>query len=268
MFLSLCLLVNLLAAPAADPAPRSPLEEASHNLQRINTNGLFDDEAPEAGPFLIAMKLQLRLLIEEAIQAELGERLNLDQARRHVRDSIAAQGLRVDSRDGNLGYGHIYGVTLDMPPGQDVFLVATTDLSVNCGTDTSLYLFQRQGTHWRLVLSQEAIGLEEAQADLKYLLLGRAVSRGPILVTAFHHPCHGTCWSTLHYRVTRIGSAPDSPIILGTGEHSYYRCGEWTLAQEKSGFSLVLVDNEENTDFVPRRLLYKIANDHVVLEGK
>jgi len=268
MFLSLCLLASLLAARAGDSGPRSPLQQASDNLQRINTDELFGDESPEARPFLIAMKQQLRLLIEQAIQSEQGQRLDLEQARRRVHDSIAALGLRVDSRDDNYGYGHIFGVTLDMPPGQDLFLVATTELSVNCGSDTSFYLFQRQGTHWRLVLSQEATELEEAQADLKYLLLGRGVGRGPILVAAFHHPCHGTCWSMLRYRVTRIGSTPDSPIILGTGEHSYYRCAEWTLAQEKTGFSLVLIDNEENTDFVPRRLLYKIENEQVVLEGK
>src|SRR5262249_7376806 len=76
-------------------------------------------------------------------------------------ESLSQQSTHSDPGIPDYVYGDIEDINIQEPDGHPDLVAATTTLGVCCGSDTSLYLFQRSESAWHLILAQEAEEYDE-----------------------------------------------------------------------------------------------------------
>src|SRR5262249_36570650 len=124
--------------------------------------------------------------------------------------------------DAIVSYGHIEAIDFRRPPGHLEMLGITTRLGLNCGGDTSLYLFQRAGGSYRLVLALESNDYTDVaggQNWLEYEAPPADRNGNYFVVAADVNAWCSSRWQSLRYKVMRVGGGPETPVILLNTEH-------------------------------------------------
>jgi hypothetical protein len=235
-----------LLVPARASAART-LPDTVAALRAVTVEDLETRVPPAARPLLARLKQELRTLVVAAVTAGDRKTWEVARLRAHLRDALAAQGLRV-GRDGSAeGYGAIHAVDLEQPEGFPELLVATTEVGINCGHDRSLYLFWRDAAGWSLRLALEAGRYRQingAQSHLGYALLP-ARQRGEITLVTVDVPSWCTSvWRTIHYRILRLAPGADRPTVLLEKSAGAWLGGEaaYNLRTIPEGFQLSWYD--------------------------
>lgn len=246
-------LVALLLAATACPAARAaspppPLLDAVVRLESVPETEDTDGGLvpPEAARLLRTEKRLLRGLIARVLASPKA----LDASSATLRDRVVAaigrEGVPVGETIGNR-FGAIEAIELRRSEENRSWLVATTTLSIPCGQDTSVYLFEADGDHWRLVLVDEADGyasIDEAHGELTYEASPVAPGTKPFLVVADVNPWCSSNWQTMRYRVLRPGASPEKPVRLSSGSASVFDadCGVKRFLLRPDGFTFVYQD--------------------------
>jgi len=122
-------------------------------------------------------------------------------------------------------FGNVNDVKVQQPAKHADLLVIDASLSVPCGDDHSLTVFQLAGGAWRPLLVADANGYEEvsgAQGSLEYAISPADSDGNWFLVTANITPWCSSNWQGLHYRVLRSGASPETPRVLLKEERGVY----------------------------------------------
>jgi hypothetical protein len=216
-------------------------------LNRFDTHCSDWDWDPDlpipARELITSLKHQLRDLITLTLQA------NPDQEAAELKQGVLSQlssiGINIgepeDSNPAAAGvdcrfpYGAIYKVEVERPNQANDLIAVTTSLGVVCGEDTSLYVFERKGCNFQLVLARESNGYEDvsgAQGRFQYAISPRDRSDRYFVVSADVSPWCSSNWQAIRYRLERPGSSPSNPAVIASGEGT-------TFLQDGAAFALV-----------------------------
>ncbi len=187
-------------------------------------------------PLLTTLKHQLRDLMIKKINR------NPDAVTtgsvQQIWDDLNKQGLILKQTDTNLNerysdshtncfytYGEISSIAITKPPGHTNLLAFTTTLEVPFGDDTSLYLLQRKGAGWQLILQQEATDYKDISGAqwLFQFAVSPSDTNGQFFVVTTHvTPWPQSAWRCIRFRAMRPCGSPDQPRTLIEESGSYY----------------------------------------------
>jgi hypothetical protein len=122
-------------------------------------------------------------------------------------------------------YGDIEEIDVRQPEGYPDLAAAVTTLGVCCGSDSSLYLFQRSESFWHLILAQEANGYEEvsgAQGSFEYRISPPDSDGRFFVVTANVNPWCTSNWQSIRYQVMRPAGFADAPQVILKEDREIY----------------------------------------------
>jgi hypothetical protein len=140
----------------------------------------------------------------------------------------------------NYVYGDILSIDIKQPDMHPELVAATTTLGVCCGSDTSLYLFQRQDVAWALILAQETNDYDDgsgAQGSFDYRVSPPDPAGGFFVVTANVGPSCTKEWVSLRYQALRPSGDAYVPQVLLNETQGIEWFG-FTLEADVSAFTL------------------------------
>jgi hypothetical protein len=226
--MSISLFLLLLASASSARAQSNRLLEISKQLRSIETsqgNGYLPstDVPPLAQKLLPQMKSELRTLFWRTLNEHAA--VSPDSLRAFLLADLKSAGLEVFAErqfENNYNpdaaeFGKINDVRIRQPAKHPDLLVIDVSLSVPCGDDHSLTVFQRADGPWEPLLIADANGYEEvsgAQGSLEYAISPADGAGNWFLVTAGITPWCSSNWQGLHYRVLRPGASPETPRVL------------------------------------------------------
>ncbi len=165
--------------------------------------------------------------------------------------------LRIDnefsSEIGEFTYGEIPEIAVKPVPGHPDLIVAITTIGINCGADSSLYLFKKHSRtwwdllswktspKWDLILAQEANDYKDvggAQGDFRYAFSSPSFAGQFFILTTSTSPWCTSAWNSLHYRVSRPGRTAYQPLVLLDREETIYLDKERIITMLPKGFKL------------------------------
>jgi hypothetical protein len=257
------------------PAQADAIRLTVQRLKTIKTDPMNPRIPDDARTLLKTLKHQLRDLIESTLN-DHGTRNNPNPAqvrvkvlsalkRRGVSVALPQQGMSANEYfSTTYVYGQIDGVTIKRRANLPGLIVATVTLDLQCGEDTSIYLFRKHGSHWRLDLAQEANDYAEisgAQGRFDYALSPPDRFGRFVLVPVNVNPWCTSKWQSIRYAVLRIGRTPESPNVIARGDETIFLGNDhpYRLRVAERGFRLDF-DGESNPDEIVRRhhLVYRI----------
>lgn len=233
-----CLAV-LLIGPRARASEPFEIAATIARLQRIEVQ----DEArvpDEARPLLATLKAQIR---------ELAGR-ELRSAPYASPERLQANLLRAVSMESSGLYGDVYGIEVRRPAGHEGLLAVQVTLGIPCGSDSSLYLFERREVSWRLALALESNGYEEIDGALGRFGFGvspPARDGSFFVVAADVNPWCTSNWQRLRWRAYRLGGDPLRPQPFFEGESGIYLGTEsgFELEVAEDGFRLAFTGRQD-----------------------
>ena len=233
-------------------AQDTPLGEVASKLNSIK---LKDSDFPYADvPFLAQqllsqMKQGLRQEIFDALQNERLASAPPEALRDAILRSLRASNVEIWSPDPNEKaddvsdlYGRLLKLDVSTPKGHPDLLAFQTDLSIPCGDDSSLYIFQRKETGWRMVISREQDNytlISDARGQFAFHVSPPDAAGDWFVVTVDVNPWCTSNWQSIRYEVLRPTSfAPDRPLVLLAEERGVYlgRDDVFDLSVRKDGF--------------------------------
>ena len=240
-------LAVLLIGPRARAAEPFEIAATVAHLQRIE---VLDDEAArvpdEARALLSALKAQIRELAGRELRSApyaSPERLQANLLR-----ALSEEGVAVGDESATSLYGDIAAIQVLRPAGHDGLLAVEVTLGIPCGSDSSLYLFERRETSWRLAFSLESNGYEEINGALGWFDFGISPPAGDgsfFVVAADVNPWCTSNWQRLRWRAYRLGGDPLRPQPFFEGEDTIYLESGFELTAAEDGFRLIFPGRQD-----------------------
>jgi len=232
----------LLSVTAYSTNPPDSVRHIVSELRRFPVGSGDDAAVPQpVATNLTRLKHALRDLIVRVVAAPDAVKSAPEVLAARVIERLEGEDVPVGDEG---GYGAIPRIEFQRPPEYPAWLVATTSLSIPYGLDTSLYLFEIQGSSWKHVLTVESNGYKEisgAQGGLTYYVAPPVPHQKPYLVTADVTPSPVSVWQGLRVKVLRIGDRPETPIILASRELSYCLDDAYYFSIRAGGFGLIFL---------------------------
>ena len=237
--LACVILAALHAGVAAQKTPTGPPTDSISStvsaLRQVNGDEVYDSKIPpEVRALLTKLKRQLRDLVQKSLDADADASTPALQTR--VLAALRREGVQTGGpKDDVHTFGSVISVSVSRPRGHADLVAATTNVSVHCGSDNSLYLFRREGARWRLVLADEADGYEQVNGARErfYFRVSAADASGDFFVVAADvNPWCTSSWQVMRYRVLRVGADAYAPRVVLKGDSSIY------LGTDLEGFRL------------------------------
>lgn len=226
------------SAPAQsvpDPSTGS-IASTVRALRQVNGEEVYDSKIPpDVRALLTTLKHQLRDLVQTSLDAA-GERTPAPVLQAGVLAALRREGVSTGGpKDDVHTFGSVVSVSISRPRGHADMVAATTEVSVHCGSDNSLYLFRRDGERWRLVLADEANGYEQvngAREHFDFRVSPPDAQGGFFVAVADVNPWCTSSWQVMRYRVLRFGEDAYAPRVVLKGDASIY------LGTDLEGFRL------------------------------
>ena len=267
-------------APAGKTPSSSSLAAAMMKLNQIRVKELDTDVPVAAQPLLTKVKQELCGLIEETLNYHDLRGVGPQGLRARIVSRLKSMGITIaepPTADMEAAantappFGALLGLTLAIPDGYPNLLVATTTLSIPCGEDSSLYLFERQADGWKLILAQEANdydSISDAQGSLEYVV-GPADGGQPFFVVmASVSPWCTSNWQGIRYTVMRPGKTANEPVILFSTTDTIYlgNAEGYRMTATLNGFIVEFEssapDNSEEVS-AKKRIEYRVRGNKV-----
>jgi len=286
--LFLCVLLLVLASdaspqstnPAHQPGLSGDLVQVASQLQRLKTtiDGWPATDVPSIAQGLLPqLKAGLRAIALQVLNRHPGA--SPEDLRAFLIADIKAAGIEVLSSRGagtveseEERFGFVYDVRVQRPSGHPELIAVVFTLTIPCGTDDSLTLFENEGSEWRPLVVAESNSYSEvsgAQGGLDYALSPADANGGWFLVTANTTPWCTSNWQGLHYRVLRPSDSPEAPRVL-LDEHRGVYLGvddPFRLTVRQDGFQVGQMDSQSLDAGLLTRVhvqQYKVEGDRVV----
>jgi len=273
-----CVILFALQANANAQARSNPqndsISSTSRALQKLDGEAAYTDVPTEARPLLTRLKHQLRDLVTRTLDADPSMLTSARVFNARVLAALKREGVTMGRpKDDDVHtYGSVISVNIFRPQGYAELIAATTTVSVQCGEDTSLYLFRREGKRWRLALADESNDYEKVSGARERFdfRVSPPDARGDFFVVAADvNPWCTSAWQLMRYRVMRVGDDAYSPRVLRSGEEGIYLGTElegFRLTADASTFTLRF-DSSQSLDpgrlIRPHVLKFKVSNDSV-----
>lgn len=230
-----------------------PLSEIARELRRIqfrDSDFPYSDVPPLAQQLLPQMKLGLRQEILDAFNYEQNDPASPDALREVILRSLLAKKVEIWSPEPNQKddvselYGRLLKFDVTMPPGHPDLLAFQTDVSIPCGDDSSLYIFQRKEAGWRMVISREQDNytlISDARGQFAFQVSPTDDAGNWFVVAVDVNPWCTSNWQSIRYEVLRPTTfAPDRPLVLLAEKRGIYlgRDDIFQLSVRKDGFQI------------------------------
>ncbi len=197
---------------------------AVHALRQVKIEDQIGyDVPPQAIPLLTQLKHQLLHQFQAVLKAG-DPALTAATIHQRMLRRLQRAGIRIGD-DSPTGYGSISKLEVHQPPGHPELLVFLSDVSIACGEDSSLYVFERQKDEWRMVIVIETNGytqVKDALGDLHYGISPANTQGRWFLVYEHDYPWCTSAWNGIEYWVVRPGKSADHPSVVVTGTEQMY----------------------------------------------
>jgi hypothetical protein len=213
-------------------APR--MAETAARLHAIEPAEGDTDISPAVSELLTRFKHQLRDTVVDAVASEAVD-ASASLLQQSILHALRSEGIRLDAEWG--GYGSIESIEVERPKSPSGLLVITTELSIPCGSDTSLYVFEAG----KLILAREAKPYDTvsgAQGSFEWRLSPPDPDGSWFVVTANINPWCSSNWQSLRYEALRPGPSPDSPRVLVSDESTIFLSDGYELSIDRGSFTL------------------------------
>jgi hypothetical protein len=221
-----CVIFAALNSNVVAQQPDS-ISSTVRSLQKVNGEAVYDSKIPpDVRDLLTRLKHQLRDLVGRTLDASVNATTPARAAQASISAALRREGVPPPRPNDDVHtFGNVISINITRPSGHPDIIAATTTISVHCGDDSSLYLFRREGEHWRLLLADEASGYEQvngAQGSYNFRV-SPPDARGDFFVVATEvTPWCTSAWQLMRYRVLRVGREAYSPRLLLRGEEGIY----------------------------------------------
>jgi hypothetical protein len=161
----------------------------------------------------------LRDWIESRLPGDKGLlHVAMPRAEAVMRSELKEAGLEgEDSADGEIGFGYVEVAFKQLPELPNTLLV-TAGVSVPCGVDEAVYLYQFDATSRTRVLENRPLGYGSTYVELSQ---PDGEGRRLLLTTHLSVQC-ASFWMGMAYSVHRFGMLPGVPEKLLSVEHGFY----------------------------------------------
>ncbi len=267
---------------AASKAPSSSsLTATMLQLRQIRVKELDTDIPEAAKPLLTTVKQELCGLIQDTLNNPDFRGMNPQELRAQIVSRLKSVGIAVaepqptsdteTAANAISPFGTLLGVTLATPDGYPDLLVATTTLSIPCGDDSSLYLFEKHADGWELILGQEVNdydSISDAQGSLGYAVGPADRSQPFFVVMASVNPWCTSNWQGIRYTVMRPGKTAYQPVILFSTTDTIYlgNAEDYRITVTPNGFTMEFESSApDNSDELSakKRVKYKVSGNRV-----
>lgn len=226
-----------VSAQTRPDSPNDSISATVRALRQVNGEEVYDSKIPtDVRALLTKLKRQLRDLIQKSLDADADERTPAGLLNAKVLAALRREGVTTGGPSDNVHtFGSVVSINVSRPRGHTDIIAATTEVSVHCGSDNSLYLFRREGARWRLVLADEAEGYEQVNGARERFdfRVSTPDARGSFFVVAADvNPWCTSSWQVMKYRVMRVGADAYNPRVVLKGDDSIY------LGTDLEGFRL------------------------------
>ncbi|HEX5183048.1 MAG TPA: hypothetical protein VFW19_07835 [Allosphingosinicella sp.] len=241
------LLLCFLCAAAGQPSADNGLAAVKAAIATVRaTKGI--NEEREAGPELTPLKHALRAWVETRV-ATLKQDADLEPVEMQLDAELAAADLTCDAKPedphrciGPDGYedierGYVGKVALQRL--EDRYLLVTTAVGIRCGTDQSIYLYERKQDRWSLLFASEqddyAKGHYAPQNFLAVRVSPASVAWNepappPLVLTLGFAPWCSSNWHSIFTRLWRATPATPTPRPLIDTDDTLYM-GDYEVAE-------------------------------------
>jgi hypothetical protein len=209
----------------------SSIAETVQTIKAMNSevDGCMDVRIPSATRLLLTrLKHQLRDLIATTINTRKAKNDTPPQLQSRVLAALKQAGVEPSEPPFSetwkpedeeiVSYGYIPEIDIEQPDRHPELLIAKTTLAINCGGDTSLYIFKRSENHWAMALALETNDYEEvsgAQNTFDYAISPADEAGEFFIVAADVNAWPTSRWQMIRYKVLRIGASPyESKLVL------------------------------------------------------
>jgi len=197
----------------------SQIAQTVKKLQDIKVAPSDANIPPPAIPLLRELKQRLRDLIAVTLNASTVAGEEPDAAKQMIIDALGRKGIRMEfPRESKRGsyqrlsgykspYGNIYSIAIEKPVPNDDIIAATATIGINCGEDTSLWLFKKSGSLWVCIFINEVndySDISAAQANFTYRIVPSDKRDHINVVTANITPWCSSWWRKIRYIVQQV----------------------------------------------------------------
>jgi hypothetical protein len=261
-FLRTSIQISCLDRPS-EPDNRSPIKRTVDSLNCIHVDDGDDGVPPDAIPLIKRLKHELRERVEMQVTSFNPDTTSAEELNERIVESLRKEGVNVNEPEDvvidesytypGFDYGQIYSIDV-RKWGPDVLSV-TTEIAVCCGSDTSLYVFQRIDGRWILVLEQESNDYSDvagAQGTFSFAISKPDKRNSFFVVTANINPWCTSNWQSIRYKVLRPGASPSEPRVLVSNEDNIYQGKEppYYKLELRSNVVLLTFDGNKKADCV------------------
>jgi len=247
---ALILAAVIALLPGATPRDTAPSDtdaigQTNRDLKasRVETSTVVP---PDVRHLLTSLKHKLRDMILDTLNTPGRENRTPREFNLALKARIPRQDQQTDDSEKAEAYpyGGIARIEVLRPQGHRALLVATTTVGIECGGDTSLYIFRRAEKRWKLTLALESNDYEyiSGAQDVFRYAISPPDRQGDFFVVAAEVPPWCTSnWRTIRFRVLRVGPRPYEPKVILSETQDAYLGGDpavYSLKVERDGFSL------------------------------
>jgi len=254
IFLILNLFVPLALADEPVGSPASDLRRLQrfHAGRQVPGLGWYinEDYVPKSvAALLTRVKHAMRDQIVEAMEHDVDAAVTAEAMQAAVARRFAQAGLKIRRDDDGLYFGRVFLTRSAEVSGHPYLRAVTLVIGIPTGDDTSLYLFSRGPSGWKLVLSSEFNGyrrVDRAQSGLRYAVSPPAADGSWFVVTSSINNHVASSWQQVTYAALSPGDDPEHPRTLAWGHHGIFLAGyedeqkAYQLGVEAEGFSISL----------------------------
>jgi hypothetical protein len=205
------------------------IANTAKKLQEIKVAPSETNVPPRAIRLLTDLKQKLRELVTIALNTSTEAGDDPANAKKMVINALDRQGIRVESPDdsdapshnqlpdNSCAYGSIYSITIDKPVHYADIIAVTVTIGINCGEDTSLWLFKKHNARWVCVFINQVDNYSDittAQGNFDYKILPGAETGNFYVVTANITQWCSSWWRTIRYAIHEVVVGQDKPKIL------------------------------------------------------
>ncbi|HEV7890425.1 MAG TPA: hypothetical protein VGP08_07290 [Pyrinomonadaceae bacterium] len=274
--LACLILAALNSNVSTQTRPDSPDDSISATvraLRQVNGDEAYDSKIPtDARALLTKLKHQLRDLVQKTLDADAAASTPASVLQARVLAALRREGVTTGGPPDDVHtFGSVMAIDVTLPRGHRDLIAVTTTVSVHCGSDSSLYLFRREGARWRLALADEANGYEQvngARAHFYFRVSPTDAGGDLFVAVADVNPWCTSSWQVMRYRVLRVGEDAYSPRVVLKGDDSIYLGTDlegFRLTADANTFTLRF-DSSQSLDpgrlIRPHVLKFKVEGEH------
>jgi hypothetical protein len=245
------LLIFCLVVPtAAFSLQAKNIAGTLQQLRQIEIEFHHENDVPGAAiPLLTRLKHDLLALFQQVLN-EGGPVVPAAAAQEELLRRLKVAGVYLKDWDdwkGIVTYGFIHQLDVTQPSGHPDLIVFRSEIYIQCGEDSSVYIFQKKQGRWDMVITVESNGYKQISGglgDLQYQVSPPDEHGQWFLVYAYENPWCTSNWQAIYFRALRPGATPEKPVVVLAREEEVFREAQANLEVTRDSFRLEFVASQ------------------------